>query len=189
MTSPFDDGWVPEQVKPPCMVDLRGVAHGPRGYKKKNEERFGIKRKADDMDVAEAAEGTEEIMAVDVPSVRSLKRTKLNIAGAGKVSKRTWKVPGDRMCSLKSDTLKTSWEYKMEQRRVKKEFQEGVKAVKAAYGAKQKALREARQKTEERKEENRKKSAVVQKISNPDTLKKMMASKKQRKKLMMADTN
>ena len=50
-------------------------------------------------------------------------------------------------------------------------------------------LQKARKQREDarvRKEENRKKSLVTQRITNPATLKRMMASKKQRKKLMTA---
>ena len=49
-------------------------------------------------------------------------------------------------------------------------------------------LRKQREATKARKEENRKKSLVTQKISNPATLKRMMASKKGRKKLVTVDT-
>ncbi len=45
-----------------------------------------------------------------------------------------------------------------------------------------------REEAKQRKEENQRKSMVVQAVTNPKTLKKMMASKKERKKLMKADT-
>ena len=48
--------------------------------------------------------------------------------------------------------------------------------------------RKQREDAKQRKEENQRKSMVVQAVSNPKTLKKMMASKKERKKLMKADT-
>ena len=53
------------------------------------------------------------------------------------------------------------------------------------YGQK---ARKQREEAKQRKEENQRKSMVVQTITNPKTLKKMMASKKDRKKLMKADT-
>ena len=48
--------------------------------------------------------------------------------------------------------------------------------------------RKQREDAKQRKEENQRKSMVVQAVTNPRTLKKMMASKKDRKKLMKADT-
>jgi hypothetical protein len=48
--------------------------------------------------------------------------------------------------------------------------------------------RKQREEAKQRKEENQRKSMVVQAVTNPKTLKKMMASKKERKKLMKADT-
>ena len=54
------------------------------------------------------------------------------------------------------------------------------------FSAQQK-LRKQREATKARKEENRRKSLVTQKISNPATLKRMMASKKGRKKLVTVD--
>ena len=49
-------------------------------------------------------------------------------------------------------------------------------------------VRKQREDAKQRKEENQRKSMVVQAVTNPKTLKKMMASKKDRKKLMKADT-
>jgi len=48
--------------------------------------------------------------------------------------------------------------------------------------------RKQREDAKQRKEENQRKSTVTQAVTNPKTLKKMMASKKDRKKLMKADT-
>ena len=48
--------------------------------------------------------------------------------------------------------------------------------------------RRRREAAKARKLENQKKSAVVQKITNPATLKRMLKSKKQRKKIAVADT-
>ena len=48
--------------------------------------------------------------------------------------------------------------------------------------------RKQREDAKQRKEENQRKSMVTQAVTNPKTLKKMMASKKERKKLMKADT-
>lgn len=83
--NPFEDGWVPAQTAPPCVVDLRGAAYGPRGYKVKNADRFACKRKANEMEVDEE-NAAERFEAVEhIPSVRAVKKTKLNIIGAGKV--------------------------------------------------------------------------------------------------------
>ena len=41
--NPFDDDWVPAQVKKPEIIDLRPVAYGPRGFKVKNKDRFAAK--------------------------------------------------------------------------------------------------------------------------------------------------
>ena len=49
-------------------------------------------------------------------------------------------------------------------------------------------VRKQREDAKQRKEANQRKSMVVQAVTNPKTLKKMMASKKDRKKLMKADT-
>lgn len=38
--NPFDDNWVPAQVKQPEIIDLRSIAYGPRGFKLKNKDKF-----------------------------------------------------------------------------------------------------------------------------------------------------
>ena len=48
--------------------------------------------------------------------------------------------------------------------------------------------RKQREEGKARKAERQKKSLVVQKITNPATLKRMMKSKKERKKLIASDT-
>ena len=54
-TCPFDDDWVPAQVKKTERIDFRAVAYGPRGYKVKNEEKFvAIGKKNDEMEIDEA---------------------------------------------------------------------------------------------------------------------------------------
>ncbi len=60
---------------------------------------------------------------------------------------------------------------------------EAVQAVKDQHAAKAKQKKEAR----ERKKANQAKSVVVQTISNPATLKKMMKSRKARKRLVTVD--
>lgn len=72
---------MPAQTAPPSVVDLRGAAFGPRGYKLKNADRFACKRKASEMEVDE--EAVEDVG--HIPSVRAVKKTKLNVIGAGKV--------------------------------------------------------------------------------------------------------
>lgn len=72
--NPFDDNWVPAQVKQPEIIDLRSIAYGPRGFKLKNKDKFGT---SDD------APNLMEVDSNEIP-IR-LSSTKTNKLGNGRV--------------------------------------------------------------------------------------------------------
>lgn len=81
----------------------------------------------------------------------------------------------------------TPWDKKMEQKAARQAFitrkREATEAFKAQRAAKAKQRKDAK----ERKKANQAKSAVVQTITNPATLKKMMKSRKARKRLVTVE--
>eukprot|EP00210_Caulerpa_lentillifera_P005644 g5397.t1 len=177
--NPFDDDWVPAQVKQPEIIDLRAVAYGPRGFKLKNKDKFG---KQSDVSNLMDIDSTEDTPSIQLSSTSS----KSNKLGIGKISKRCWKSKGKPACSLKLPHLSRSLEEIESERQSKKRFRQAKKDIKEARATRLKEIRERRERAEERKKLNQTKGATVQKISNPRTLKKMMKSKKQRQKLMMS---
>ncbi|PNH09612.1 hypothetical protein TSOC_003761 [Tetrabaena socialis] len=191
--------WVPAQYpKDVDNVDLRsltGVA--PKGYKERNAGKR--KREAEERAVVEE----QEAAAADQQPAPMEEDDKPAAAPSGKRQKadeetyrpvragQPWKTPGQRASTIMkvSTASNKSWSKRMTEKAAKKHLQ-GIKAEFVAAGkAKRKAAADQRKVAKERKLANQKKSAVVQKISNSATVKKMMKDKKQRKLLRTADTN
>jgi rRNA-processing protein CGR1 len=120
---------------------------------------------------------------------RVKRTTRQNSVGAGKVSGRSWKVPGEKMSGLRSGSskkLSTSWEKKMKEKAEMKDLRERKKMALEEKKAAARAAREQREEAKKRKEENRKKSVVTTVVSSA-TARRMAKSKKQRKKLVTVE--
>eukprot|EP00243_Klebsormidium_subtile_P004347 TRINITY_DN18322_c0_g1_i1.p1 TRINITY_DN18322_c0_g1~~TRINITY_DN18322_c0_g1_i1.p1 ORF type:complete len:174 (-),score=40.65 TRINITY_DN18322_c0_g1_i1:206-727(-) len=108
----------------------------------------------------------------------------------GRASGRKWRAAAsERTSSLKRNgtaVLKTTWEKKMQLKAQAKAFKERKEVLKETIRSSKQAKRAQVAERKKRKEENELKSLVVQKITNPKTIKKMKASKKQRKLLRTA---
>lgn len=70
---PFDDDWVPAQVKRPEIIDFRAIAYGPRGYKLKNKDKFA------------ASQSLADSMEIDSTTPVRLGSTRPDRLGTGKV--------------------------------------------------------------------------------------------------------
>ncbi|CAI5942059.1 unnamed protein product [Closterium sp. NIES-64] len=103
---------------------------------------------------------------------------------AGKASGRKWKtVRTTRSSALRVTGRKeVSLEEKRRQRELKKAYRERKEELKEEIRSNKQAKRAAAQEKQRRKEENALKGAVLQRITNPKTIKKM--SKKQRQSLV-----
>lgn len=171
---------MPPQHQDQIVYDFRGATTEPRGFK--------AKRKRDIEELQDQANrDAAEFAMAELTSPPPVKRTKHNTLGAGKESGRPWKAAGERASSLKNPLLSSSWETKMQAKREHKQFQAARTEALAVHKEKLAVQRKRHEAAKQRREQNRRKSAVVQKITNHATLRKMMASKKQRKKLMTAD--
>ncbi|CAL5219037.1 g796 [Coccomyxa viridis] len=174
---------VPPQYKDAQVIDFRNAMLGPRGYRMSRKRKIEEKDEQAEME----ANAMQEADTVGVP-VQTSKRQKLNIVGIGKGSGRSWKEPSQRASSVKNPILTSSWEKKMQDKAARQHFKEVKQVAIDARKQKLQKVRKQRADAKQRKEENQRKSMVVQAVTNPKTLKKMMASKKDRKKLMKADT-
>lgn len=172
---------VPPQLKLPALHDFRGAPTAQRGFLLKNKRK--LDDYADQVAADEAAMEDGEQIAFKQPP----KRQKLDTSGVGRISGRGWKQPGTRAGQLKNQHLATSWEKKMQNKAEAKLFKEQKTAAHDEHKAKLSTEKERRRVAKERKEANQKKNLKMEKISNPATLKRMMASKKQRKLLVTAD--
>lgn len=173
---------MPPQLKMPAIHDFRGAPTNQRGFLMKNKRK--LEEYAEQVAADEAAmEDGGEQAAFKWPA----KRQKLDTSGVGRVSGRGWKQPGTRAGALKNPHLATSWEKKMADKAAAKLFKEQKTAASDEHKAKISKEKERRRVVKERKEANQKKNLKMEKISNPATLKRMMASKKQRKLLVTAD--
>lgn len=176
--------WEPTQYQQQPQYDLRNAKHGPKGFK------LRTKRKLDDYEEQVQEEkqqiNMEEAELVGA-SIQTRKRTKHDTVGVGKVSGRPWKVPGQRAGSLKSAILSTTWEKKMKDKAAREAFVAKKREAVAARKAKLSEIKRRKEEAKERKKANQAKSAIVQKVTNPAKLKKLMKSKKARKRLVTVD--
>eukprot|EP00850_Spirogloea_muscicola_P025022 SM001998S05393 [mRNA] locus=s1998:903:1592:- [translate_table: standard] len=172
------------------MVDFRGLDEGLGGQGKRKRAR---EAREDDGEAAELAaappEAKRQAVAMDEDArTPSYSRPKYDGVIAGKVSGRKHKTPRlHRSSAIKTSLVRaraTSLDDKRREKELKKayrerlaEFKEDVRQQKAA---KRKAVEEKRR----IKAANQAKSQIVQKVTNPKTIKKM--SKKERKKLKPA---
>lgn len=193
------DNWEPKQeAKDKLTVDLRSAALGPKGFKV-NPIKTSRKRRLDDDGEAEEQQQQQqsrqpEAMDTDgqasADAAPSAKRRRVAEGEPYRtVSGKVWKGPGFKAGTYKSAVVGTSWEQKMAAKAARKQFAEQKAAASEARRDKRKAKSAERAAAKERKKDNQAKSAVVQKITNAATVKKMLKSKKQRKLVKTADTN
>lgn len=136
--------------------------------------------------VLEGEDGDEERLS-RAKRAKTTRETKHNTIGVGRVSGRSWKVPGETMSAMKKGTnVSTTWEKKMKEKAVAKELRERKQEAKELRQAAMKEAREKREAAKKRKEENRVKSAITQIVSSK-TARKMAKNKKLRKKLVTVD--
>mmetsp|Transcript_8508 Transcript_8508/g.18174 ORF Transcript_8508/g.18174 Transcript_8508/m.18174 type:complete len:182 (-) Transcript_8508:629-1174(-) len=177
--------WVPSQYKVQETPDFRNAKLGPKGFKEKT------KRKLEEMQ-EQLAHEEETAMDQDEPQpveTQSIKRRKADGVNYVPVYEREAKAPAERAAKIMKAGVTSSWEKKMKNKASRQMFMEHKREAVNAMKEKKKADVEHRKMVRERRKANQEKSAVVQKITNSATLKKMMKNKKQKKSLKMADTN
>eukprot|EP00882_Tetradesmus_deserticola_P007239 GHRQ01007626.1.p1 GENE.GHRQ01007626.1~~GHRQ01007626.1.p1 ORF type:complete len:198 (+),score=88.61 GHRQ01007626.1:442-1035(+) len=184
--------WEPKQVEVKEALDLRHASLGPRGYKLK-PVKTGTRTLKKILRAQQQPE--EQLVAMDhdgddVEIAPAVKRQRAEGVAYRNVSGKTWKGEAEKRASAdRNAILGSSWEKKMQAKALRKSFQEQKQAAVDAQKEKRKAAAQHRQAVKDRKKQNQEKSAVVQKITNAATVKKMLKSKKQRKLLRTADTN
>lgn len=178
--------WTPAQYAQPEAVDLRHLQVGPKGYKETKKRRHDEMLAWEVVDEPTAAPMDADGMAAQE---NDGKRQKVDSQKYKTVLGKRWKAPAERAATVMKAKPNASWEKQMAEKAAQKAFKEHKQAAQEAIKSKHKAAAEHRRLAKERKQENQKKSAVVTKITNAATLKKMMKSKKLRKKLKTADTN
>ncbi|CAI6007771.1 unnamed protein product [Closterium sp. NIES-65] len=189
----------PALLKP--VMDFRFLDEGTGGDKKRKRQKDEREAKAAEAEAAAADQPGD--MAIDddgADGQPSAKRQAVPMADdenrpsfgrpsydgviAGKASGRKWKtVRTTRSSALRVTGRKeVSLEEKRRQRELKKAYRERKEELKEEIRSNKQAKRAAAQEKQRRKEENALKGAVLQRITNPKTIKKM--SKKQRQSLV-----
>jgi len=135
-----------------------------------------------------STEDDNEEMETDAdaaPASAKLQRTTQTV---GKVSGRPWRqfqaAPARASSQKSKQATALTWEQRMEQKASKKMFQERRKEIEDARRSVKRAAKEQRESARERKEENERRSRVVQVVTNPASLKRIMGNKKLKKKLV-----
>jgi len=197
--------WEPSRVVPHDNVDLRqSVNHASRRTvnKRRREEAADLLRGREDVDAMEAdheggaagkggaSGGGEPAAPMTLSKVSSSKRARVEGSPYRTVSGKTWKVASARAGAAKAAVLgkNSSWEKVSARRDQRRAAVAQKREAVASAKERRRAAGKQRADAKERKKANQARSAVLQPISNPATLKKMMKSKKQRKLLRKMDT-
>ena len=175
-----------------CTIDFRCLDEGFGGktYKRKresqiNKEEDGGGDSAMDVDdsLAPAAKRSA-LPSFDNPDKPSFGKATYDGVIAGKVSGRKWKQPRKRRASAAQVSRKgTSFEERAKEKEMKRAYRERKEELKEEIRRNKVEKRKKREEREKKKEENILRSGTkLQKITNPNTLKKI-AKSKQRKLL------
>ena len=131
--------------------------------------------------------GKMPIISEELTENKSTEELRVAKAGkSGNVSGRDWKRSRMSRAHMMASNVgkKTSFEKRIEERMRKQAFRKARDEAKELEREEKRVAKEKREEKQRIKEENRKKSGdVVQIITNPNTVKKMMKNKKQRKLL------
>jgi hypothetical protein len=203
--------WEPSSVVIAPRADLRhSTEHASRRTvnKRRREEAADLLRGREDVEAGD--EGDGDAMKTDggagaastsaptpapapemvLQKVSSSKRARVEGAPYRPVSGKTWKVASARAGAAKAAVLgkNSSWEKVAARRDARRAAVAAKREAQDAAKERRRAAAQQRAAAKERKKANQAKSAVVQAISNPATLKKMLKSKKQRKLLRKVDS-
>ncbi|KAL2246731.1 coiled-coil domain-containing protein 86 [Sesamum indicum] len=183
-----------------CTIDFRRLDEGFGGktFKRKRSEQEADKLhllnpssevppQHDSMDVDTGDRPSAKRQAVqssDDPNKPSFGKPTYDGVIAGKVSGRKWKeVRTHRASAVQVSKKRTTVEQRMKEKEIKKAYRERMNELKEEIRQNKQEKRRRREEREKKKQENTLRSGTkLQKITNPNTLKKI-AKSKQRKLL------
>ncbi|KAM7279580.1 hypothetical protein ACFE04_006714 [Oxalis oulophora] len=175
-----------------CTIDFRCLDEGFGGktYKRKRElANSTLTAAAEDvttMEVDEAAAPPPAkraaIASADNPDKPTFGKPTYDGVIAGRVSGRNWKQPRKHRASAKSASVKgKGLEEREKEKRIKLAFRERINELKEEIRNNKVEKRKAKEEREKRKEENVLRTGTkFQKITNPNTLKRLSKSKQKR---------
>ncbi|KAH1030219.1 hypothetical protein J1N35_046138 [Gossypium stocksii] len=173
-----------------CTIDLRRLDEGFGGktYKRKRQESQIVANDdeaapaAASMDVDDSCPPPAKRSAVpssDDPNKPTFGQPTYDGVIAGKVSGRNWKQPRKQRASAKHVSIRrTSLEERERQKEIKRAYRERINELKEEIRQNKVEKRKKREEREKKKKENILRSGTkFQKITNPNTLKKIAKSK------------
>ncbi|GAV63470.1 hypothetical protein CFOL_v3_06988, partial [Cephalotus follicularis] len=164
-----------------CTIDLRSLDEGFGGktYKRKRESSSLTATNDDDSMDIEAPAKRSAIPSADKPDKPTFGKPSYDGVIAGKVSGRKWKQPRKQRASASKVSIKgVGFEERERQKEVKKAYRERMNELKEEIKKNKQEKRRLREEREKRKKENILMSGTkLQKITNPNTLKKIAKSK------------
>lgn len=174
-----------------CTIDFRRLDEGFGGktYKRKRQEsQIAIDAASGggtSMDVDESCPPPSKRSAVpssDDPNKPTLGQPTYDGVIAGKVSGRNWKQPRKQRSSAKNLSIKkTTLEEREKEKQIKRAYKESINELKETIRQNKIEKRKARMEREKKKKENVLRSGTkFQKITNPNTLKKIAKSKQKK---------
>ncbi|XVF59947.1 hypothetical protein PTKIN_Ptkin08bG0002700 [Pterospermum kingtungense] len=176
-----------------CTIDFRRLDEGFGGktYKRKRQETqiasdaASVGGDGASMDVDESCPPPSKRSAVpssDDPNKPTFGQPTYDGVIAGKVSGRNWKQPRQQRASAKRVSIKrTTFEEREKQKKIKKAYREKMNELKEEIRQNKIEKRKKREEREKKKKENILRSGTkFQKITNPNTLKKIAKSKQKK---------
>ncbi|XWS30570.1 hypothetical protein CRYUN_Cryun24cG0130200 [Craigia yunnanensis] len=179
-----------------CTIDFRRLDEGFGGktYKRKRQESQIASDAVNSNDAATVATSMDVDDSCPPPSKRSavpssddpnkptFGRPTYDGVIAGKVSGRNWKQPRKQRASAKQVSIKrTTLEEREKQKEIKRAYRERMNELKEEIRQNKIEKRKKREEREKKKKENILRSGTkFQKITNPNTLKKIAKSKQKK---------
>lgn len=169
-------------------LDFRFLDEGLGGEKNKKRKRAFSDDAPQSMDLDEldpaATERPSKLAAIpsDDPNKPAFGRPTFDGVIAGRVSGRKWKQPRTHRASAKAVTLRPkSFELRAKEKKDKQLYKERITELKEEIRRNKVEKRKMREEREKKKQENILRSGTkFQKISNPNTLKKISKSKEKK---------